>query len=105
MVDVEIVDRKTKDLHFDHANPRLAEYGITSKTPEDEILTTLWQVMDVAELVQSIAASGFFNHEPLMVVREKNNDRVMEDVVVEGNRRLAAVKVLLNHDLAKKNNW
>ena len=34
------------------------EYGITPKTPEDEILTTLWEVMDVAELVQSIAASG-----------------------------------------------
>lgn len=100
MVDVEIVERKIKDLHFDRANPRLAEYGITPKTPEDEILTTLWQIMDVAELVQSIAASGFFKHEPLMVVRENN-----QDVVVEGNRRLAAVKVLLNYDLAKKNNW
>jgi hypothetical protein len=100
MVDVKIVDRKTKDLHFDGANPRLAEYGITSKTPEDEILTTLWQVMDVAELVQSIAASGFFKHEPLMIVRENN-----QDVVVEGNRRLAAVKVLAKSDLAKRNNW
>jgi len=100
MPDPKIEPRNTEDLHFDHANPRLAEYGITPKTPEPEILTTLWQVMDVAELVQSIAASGFFQHEPLMVVREKD-----QDIVVEGNRRLAAVKVLLNHELAKKNNW
>jgi hypothetical protein len=100
MIDIEITEKKTKDLHFDPANPRLAEYGITSRTPEDEILSTLWDVMDVAELVQSIAASGFFKHEPLMAVRENGRD-----VVVEGNRRLAAVKVLLNPALAKKNDW
>ncbi len=100
MIDVKIVEREPKNLHFDHANPRLAEFGITPKTSEDEILTLLWQAWDVAELAQSIAASGFFRHEPLMVVRE--ND---QDVVVEGNRRLAAVKLLLNHELAEKNNW
>jgi hypothetical protein len=99
MSELVITTRKAKDLHFDRANPRLAEYGITAKTHEDEILMILWQVMDVRELVQSIAASGFFAHEPLMIVREKN-----EDVVIEGNRRLAAVKVLLHHDLAAKNN-
>lgn len=97
---LQISTRKTSDLHFDRANPRLAEYGITAKTKEDEILTILWQVMDVRELVQSIAASGFFAHEPLMIVRENN-----QDVVIEGNRRLAAVKVLLHHDLVAENNW
>jgi ParB-like nuclease domain len=100
MPTLEISTRKTADLHFDRENPRLAEYGITSRTNENQILTTLWQVMDVRELVQSIAASGFFAHEPLMIVRENN-----QDVVIEGNRRLAAVKVLLNHDLVKSNNW
>jgi hypothetical protein len=97
---LEISTRKTSELHFDRANPRLAEYGITAKTPEDEILTVLWKVMDVQEIVQSIAASGFFAHEPLMIVREHN-----QDVVIEGNRRLAAVKVLLHHRLVAKNNW
>jgi len=100
MLTPKIETRKTSDLHFDRANPRLAEYGITTKTNENEILTTLWEVMDVRELVQSIAASGFFAHEPLMIVREDN-----QDVVIEGNRRLAAVKVLLHHDLVKNNNW
>lgn len=100
MSDPQITTLKTSDLHFDRENPRLAEYGITSTTPEDEILKTLWEAMDVRELVQSIHASGFFPHEPLMIVREKG-----KNVVIEGNRRLAAVKVLLHHDLVEKNGW
>ncbi|CAN5541027.1 hypothetical protein BH10PLA1_BH10PLA1_02210 [soil metagenome] len=96
----EITTRKTLDLQFDRLNPRLAEYGIKANTPEDDILTILWQVMDVRELVQSIAASGFFPHEPLMIIHEKG-----ADIVIEGNRRLAAVKVLLHDDLVAKNNW
>lgn len=89
-----------KDLHFDHANPRLAEYGITEKTPEAEILKTLWDAMDVRELVQSIAASGFFPHEALIVADEKG-----QKVVIEGNRRLAAVKVLLSEGIDPENGW
>lgn len=89
-----------KDLHFDRSNPRLAEYGISPQATDDEILVVLWEAMDVRELVQSIAASGFFPHEALIVARENN-----KNVVIEGNRRLAAVKVLLNDQVAKKNGW
>lgn len=91
---------KVKDLHFDHRNPRLAEYGIDDNTLEPEILKVLWEAMDVRELVQSIAASGFFPHEALIVTEEKG-----KLVVIEGNRRLAAVKVLINEQLAKDNGW
>jgi len=93
-------ERATQDLHFDPANPRLAEFKVSAKTPEDEILKILWDTMDVAELVQSIASSGFFQHEPLMIVRENGRD-----VVVEGNRRLAAVKILTRPELASQNRW
>jgi hypothetical protein len=88
------------DLHFDRANPRLAEYGISESTKEEEILVILWEAMDVRELVQSIAASGYFEHEPLIVAEEEGRN-----VVIEGNRRLAAVKVLRNHKIAQKNGW
>lgn len=47
-----------KDLHFGHENPRLVEFGITKSKPELEILITLWDAMDVNELVLSMAASG-----------------------------------------------
>jgi len=88
------------ELHFDRENPRLAEYGVTPQTTEDEVLTILWDAMDVSELVQSIAASGFFTHEPLIVAKEGG-----KNVVIEGNRRLAAVKVLLNDSLPKDKGW
>src|SRR5688572_1818773 len=91
---------KVNDLHFDHSNPRLAEYGITPSTSEAEILKILWEAMDVRELVQSISASGYFPHEPLIVAQEK-----AKNIVIEGNRRLAAVKVLLSPNLAAKNGW
>ncbi len=89
-----------KDLHFDWENPRLSEYGITSKTPDEQIIEILWEAMDVQELVQSIKASGYFPHEPLIVTKEK--DKL---IVIEGNRRLAAVKVLLDNRISKKNGW
>jgi len=89
-----------KDLHFDRSNPRLAEYGILPQATDEEIMRILWDAMDVRELVQSIAASGFFQHEPLIVAQEDG-----KYVVIEGNRRLAAVKVLLHDQLAKTNGW
>jgi len=42
---LNVVPTKVSDLHFDYENPRLAEYGITKATPEDEILKILWEAM------------------------------------------------------------
>lgn len=90
----------TDSLHFDLRNPRLAEYGIEDSLDEGKVLEILWDAMDVMELVQSIAASGFFDHEALIVATEDG-----KDVVIEGNRRLAAVKVLRNPALAAEKGW
>lgn len=79
------------DLTFDFKNPRLPEFGLTSNSTEDEVIRVLWQAMDVRELVMSIAASGFFRHEPLIVAQEDS-----KNIVIEGNRRLAAVRVLVD---------
>lgn len=88
------------ELHFDKDNPRLVEFGINKNTPEEDILKILWDAMDVMELVLSIASSGYFPHEPLIVAEEGGIN-----VVLEGNRRLAALKVLTVGDLAKENKW
>lgn len=88
------------DLSFDRQNPRLSEYGITEGSSEKDIVGTLWEAMDVRELVQSIAASGYFSHEPVIVSIEDG-----KNVVIEGNRRLAAVKVLLNMQGRSMNGW
>jgi hypothetical protein len=87
-------DVPVKDLHFDTRNPRLVEYGVTAKTSQDDILEILWEKMAVDEIAMSIAASGFWDYEPLFVVKEGG-----VDVVIEGNRRLAAVKILHSHKL------
>lgn len=93
----QIVMMTVPDLEFDHKNPRLAEFDITDKSTESEVIQILCDAMDVEELVMSIAASGFFPHEPVIVSNEGKRN-----VVIEGNRRLAAVKLLLDPNLAKE---
>ncbi len=81
------------ELYLDAENPRLAEYGPWDDPYSDdtqrEILKKLWDAMAVDEVAESIAANGYFRWEPLLVVSE--GGRL---VVVDGNRRLAAVKLL-----------
>ena len=90
----EIVLFKVSDLVFDTKNPRLAEFNVGNR--ESDIIKVLWDTMDVKELAMSIAASGYFRHEPVIVAEEKS-----KNVVIEGNRRLAAVKLLLNPEIAR----
>lgn len=82
------------ELHFDYKNPRIAEFDINSSTPEKEIMRILWTVMGVEEIVLSIKASGFFKFEPLYGIEEGG-----KTIVIEGNRRLAAVKAILDPGL------
>ena len=82
------------DLAFDLKNPRLAEFDVVEN--EAGIIKVLWDTMDVQELVLSIVASGYFQHEPVIVSKESGRN-----VVIEGNRRLAAVKLLLNPAIGK----
>lgn len=83
------------ELHFDYRNPRIAEFLPTPQTPEKEIIKILWDVMGVEEIVLSIKASGFFTNEPLIAIQEGG-----KNIVLEGNRRLAAVKCILNPEIA-----
>ena len=80
-------------LYFDRKNPRLVEFGLTDQSTQQEILRILWDAMDVREVAMSIVASGFFEHDPLIIAKEEN-----KLVVIEGNRRLAAVRSLLYRD-------
>ena len=88
---------KVPDLVFDRKNPRLPEFDLPENATESDLIKLLWRAVDVKELIMSIAASGFFGHEPLIVANENG-----KNVVIEGNRRLAAVKLLLDPALAEK---
>ena len=61
----EISPMKVSDLAFDLKNPRLPEFHLPDNATETDVIQVLWEAMDVKELVMSIAASGFFSHEPL----------------------------------------
>jgi hypothetical protein len=82
---------ETADLSLDPLNPRLTDSSYSIRD-QDPILKRLWTEFNVAEIVDSIVTSnGFWKHEPLVAVKEKGNL-----IVIEGNRRLAAVKLLLS---------
>lgn len=87
MNNVEFV--KLSELNLDRRNPRLVEFGIHEKSKENEILKILWDEMAVNELMYSIVSNGFWDYEPLIAIQEGDGF-----TVVEGNRRLAAVKLL-----------
>jgi hypothetical protein len=93
---IEFID--VNKLHFDFKNPRLAEFKLTAGDPEEEILKVLWEAMSVEEIVLSIASSGFFTHEPLIAVEEPLHKK-KSLIVIEGNRRLAAVKSILHPEI------
>src|SRR5438046_2950484 len=85
-----------EDLLLDPKNPRLAGMDLTVDDQE-EILKALWQESAVNELVDSIATSGYWEHEELFATRESG-----KLVVIEGNRRLSAVKLLVDEKLRNK---
>lgn len=87
-----------KDLRLDPSNPRLAELGIPGDATQTDLVKALWDEMAVEEVAMSIAYSGYFKHEPLFV--EDSGDGTY--VVIEGNRRLAAVMLLLDGALRQK---
>lgn len=88
-----------EQLRLDDENPRLAPLVEGSRPTQEELVQFLWDEMAVSELVLSIAANGYFPEEPLFVIPDKKKDSY---IVLEGNRRLAAVKILLDDSLRKK---
>ena len=84
------------DLHFDRQNPRLF-LEQDSYPAETELIQILWRDFAVDEVALSIANNGYFSHETLFTTQE--NGKL---VVVEGNRRLAAVRLLTDDQLRDK---
>jgi hypothetical protein len=81
-------------LYFDTLNPRLPE-GVDGAKDEEVVR---WMLLDgtLLDLMGSIAEHGYFEGEPVLIVpRDEANY-----TVVEGNRRLAAMRLLLNPDKA-----
>lgn len=83
------------ELHFDLSNPRFVDGQAAT---EVEIVKHLVDEADVDELVQSILSAGYIDYEPLIVLRDGN-------VVLEGNRRLAALRLISDEDLREQSRF
>jgi len=112
------VNKRVGLLHLDSQNPRLPEEA--QGKSEEELLNVLYKEFFLDELADSMAENGYFDEEPLVAVPYKlpsdlkdadpnskefrgfiNRDSA-ELIVVEGNRRLAAAKLLLDLEMRKK---
>lgn len=90
-------DIRTDDLLLDPKNPRLADLDLDEPLSQDTIIQALWSKMAVDEVALSIAENGFYRHEPLYAAKEDG-----KLYIVEGNRRLAAVKLLRDDQLQRR---
>ena len=80
-------------LSLDRHNPRLI--GTDPMATDAAIIAQLYRSEELNELLQSIAANGYLDIEPLIVLTQGN-----DLVVLEGNRRLAAINLFRNSHLA-----
>lgn len=106
-------------LFLDPQNPRLPVES--QGKDEDKIKESLKKLFYLDELAHSMAKNGYFDEEPLVAIpknlpkkfSEKNYDELKEDteyndflllpttefIIVEGNRRLCTVKILLSGEM------
>jgi hypothetical protein len=108
-------------LDLDPENPRLAKESEGST--QFDLLQILYDQFDVEELAYSLAENGYFDEEPIVVVPQKmpkdfklsgdieKQQKDLQDLitkgkirftVVEGNRRTATLKLLVDTELRKK---
>lgn len=76
-------------LRLDRANPRLD--GEVAEASDERIIARLYRSAELDELLQSISANGYLDIEPLVVMRDGDDDGL---IVLEGNRRLATLRLL-----------
>jgi len=83
------------DLRFDRRSPRLHDVPATDS--EDQVLARLWRESALDGLAASIAVNGFFADEPVIVEEDAAGM-----VVLDGNRRLAALRVLTDRSARER---
>ncbi|MCJ8152653.1 hypothetical protein MKJ01_02610 [Chryseobacterium sp. SSA4.19] len=108
-----------ENLLLDPENPRLPQ-DVQGKSQKD-VIYALYKLFDIEELAYSMTENGYFDEEPLVAIPEqlpvefidfsydqlKENAKYIEFIqnpstkfiVLEGNRRLSTIKLLLDNNL------
>jgi hypothetical protein len=97
MDDYNIQNIDINKLEFDTHNPRLVEFDHQGNVGEEKLVEILCRVMSVEEIILSLHHSGYFKNDPLIAIPNKD-----KYIVIEGNRRLAAIKVITQYEKYKK---
>ena len=82
-------------LRLDRENPRLL--GDAGNASDEAIVALLYRAAELDELLESISANGYLDIEPLVAMPASDGNDL---IVLEGNRRLAALRVLREPGLA-----
>lgn len=88
MANQEVVMIATNQIDFDPENPRF--YRLNNAHSEAAVIEEMLDDEGAQDLMLSIGQKGYFPGEPLLVIQEATG----KYTVIEGNRRLAAVKLL-----------
>ena len=85
-----------EQLRLDPGNPRLIGDG--NDITDEAIIARLYRAAELNELLESISTNGYLDIEPLVVMEDPNpgDSRL---IVLEGNRRLAALRLLREPNL------
>lgn len=84
-------------LRLDRQNPRLT--GRADHDSEEALAAELYRSAELDELLQSMSSNGYLDIEPLVVMKGPENGEL---VVLEGNRRLAAIRLLCEADFVSR---
>jgi len=90
----KVLTKKVSKLLLDDQNFRFPEDA--RGTNQIELLKIIDQKFDPLTIGESLVDNGYFFEEPLVVIPKPKSDKY---IVVEGNRRLTALKFLLEEDL------
>ena len=86
------------NLFLDEQNPRLSSHHAST---QEQILDVLAREMSIDEIAFSIAANGYYATERLLVIAcDAGPPKTY--TVIEGNRRLAAVRLLLDRKAQRR---
>lgn len=89
---------KLGELKLDQQNPRIPKSIRDSNPSEVDLINYMLLDASLIELMLAIGQNGYFPGEQLLVVKDNEDGKYK---VVEGNRRLSAVKLLSNPELAE----
>lgn len=114
-----LLNISTQNILLDPENPRLPQ-DVQGKS-QKEIIYALYKFFDTEELAYSMTENGYFDEEPLVAIpsnlptkfiglsyEELKNNKEYNDfinnsetqfIVLEGNRRLSTIKLLLDDSL------